>query len=280
MTGTGTQSDPYIPTTLTEFITAVGTAGAYVALAQDINAADDPEYSGELTARVAFMAAQVAGGGFEVRGVTVRAPHMIYVTDPCVVQDIDFRDWAHKKTESGGATIQGYESGSSSDSSHLGDYFKRCRFSLTIDCYSGNQLIANYIDFHDCAIDIKLVGAGAFYGLNFAGFLRCTIRIDGIYHTYHQCVVNSCTFVRSALILENVIGISGYFLFSSPTLSYSYIAYTQSYDSQLRVIAGAGAQHCVVAVVDGQNVYASGCTIGTLDQMKEKDWLTSVGFLP
>lgn len=280
MTGTGTQADPYIPTTLTEFVTAVGTVGAHVTLNRNIDAAEDPEYSGELTARVAFMAAQVAGGGFAVRGVTVRAQHMIYVNDPCVVQDIDFRDWAHKKTDAASATIQGYESGSSSDSAHLGDYFERCRFSLTIDCYGGNQLMANYIDFHDCAIGIRLVGVGPFYGINYVGFLRCTIRIDGIYHTYSQGVINSCSFVRTALILENVIGISGYYLFSSPTLSYSYIAYTQSYDAQLRVISGGGAQHCVVAVVDGQDVYASGCTLATLDQMKDKEWLTSVGFLP
>lgn len=280
MTGTGTQADPYIPTTLTEFIEAVGSSGAYVELDRDIDASEDPNYGGELTERVEFMATQVAGGGFVVRGVTVRAPHMIYVTDPCVVQDIDFRDWAHKKTVAGYATIQGYETGSSSDSSHRGDYFERCRFSLTIDCFDGNQLATNFIDFHDCALDIKLVGAGAFYCLNWTGFLRCTIKIDGIYSTYSGSIISSCTFVRSALILENVIGISNYYLFSNPDLTYSYIAYTQSYDARLKVISGMGAQHSVVAVVEGQNVDANGCTIGTIDQMKDKDWLTSVGFLP
>ena len=50
MTGTGTQSNPIVPITLTDFIEIVGTSSMDVALTQDINEADDLEYTGELMA--------------------------------------------------------------------------------------------------------------------------------------------------------------------------------------------------------------------------------------
>lgn len=282
MTGTGTQADPYIPTTLTEFITAVGTAGAYVALDSDINAADDLAYTGELTERVEFMAAQVAGGGFVVRGVTVRAQHMIYVTDPCVVQDIEFRDWAHKKVDSLGATIQGYETGRSGDAQYLGDYFSGCRISVVIDCFGWNQLAANYVDFHDCALDIKLVGAGAYYCLNWCGFLRSTVKIDGVYFAYTNSAVNTCTFDRSAFIVENAAEAErGIDLMKSCTVIYSYVAFPQAYTTDIYVTSGSSTvRGSVAAVVDGQNIRAQGFTIATLAQMRDEAWLASVGFLP
>ena len=93
MTGTGTQNDPYAPTTLTEFITAVGTSGAYVALTQDINAADDPEYTGELTSTISINATSVDGAGFTISGVTVRASRCIYIGVLRYVYNLNFRDF-------------------------------------------------------------------------------------------------------------------------------------------------------------------------------------------
>ena len=148
MTGTGTQADPYIPTTLTEFITAIGTSGAYVALTQDINAADDPEYAGELTDSVRILAQSVEGGGFSIIGVTIRAANMIvFQSRPSAqVLNIDFRKWGHKKTASG-ATLQGY------NASNYSTGFTGCRFSVAVENGSFGNHFLDHIKLHSCAMD-------------------------------------------------------------------------------------------------------------------------------
>ena len=69
MTGTGTQSDPYVPSTWAEFVTAIGTQGAYVSLTEgtiwDMNDIAPEGISSEIT----VAAYRVDGNGAEIRNL-------------------------------------------------------------------------------------------------------------------------------------------------------------------------------------------------------------------
>ena len=269
MTGTGTQADPFVPITLTEFIEAVGTSGAYVALDRDIDAAEDPAYSGELTAPVGFAAVQVEGNGHFVRGVTVRALYMIQKVEAaaCLVHGLFFKDWGHKKTANGSAAIRGHISGWIS----LSD----CKFSVSAGCHGFDTRLIEYASVSDCAFHIKALG-GTTNGMDLvtSSFLETTIVVDG------SCGVYNTSLTRSALIIQHAGVDAGY---TRSSASYSYIAYTDADPALTTVtLTNLNAAGCLF-YCDDDAVTASlpsGMTRATLAQMRDEAWLASVGFLP
>lgn len=272
MTGTGTQADPYIPTTLTEFIDAVGTAGAYVALTQDINAADDPEYTGELTAPIYINATSISGGVHEVRGVTVRAANLIIfrnaATDIC---DLFFRDWAHKRTSDSSCTI-------------LGQNFSRnkshgCLLSIKIDCGGHTGEIVKQSAFYTCALSILMIDAVNGIQVDTTVFDKTTILVDGM-NLRNSISLYGTPFNRSALILKNAkMTSNAQFIYDSGGTG-GYIAFVDGLDGVIN-LRGFSGQHCLAAAPHGQQMtLTTAIQQATFDQMKDKDWLTSVGFLP
>ena len=68
MTGSGTQADPYIPTTWAEFVTAIGTSGAYVSLAEG-TVWDMNEIAPSGAGTVTVSATQVTGNGATIKNL-------------------------------------------------------------------------------------------------------------------------------------------------------------------------------------------------------------------
>ena len=270
MTGTGTQSDPFVPVTLTEFIEAVGTSGAYVVLDRDIDASEDPNYGGELTAPIGFAATRVGGNGHFVRGVTARAQYMIQKATEsaaCSVYDLFFKDWGHKKTTSNSASIMGHVRG------WIGFY--DCTFSVSAACHGFDTRLTEYVHAERCAIHIKTLG-GTTNGMDLveSNFVETTAIVDG------NCGGYNMILTRSALIVQRA-SIDAGFLNSSA--SYSYIAYTDTDPAltsvNINLRSAAGCLFCC----DDDAVTASlpsGMTRATLAQLKDEAWLASVGFLP
>lgn len=277
MTGTGTQNDPYIPTTLTEFIAAVGTAGAYVTLTQDINAADDPTYTGELTTSITWAAASVQGGGFTLAGVTLRtAASAISIAKGVSVGalriDIGF------KREDGSSPIVAYGSGSIPT-------FRGCIFRIKFDEGAYRGSFAEQIDFTDCAISISIAAdtAGGSDYFWQCSFLRTTVHFASKFERYSSgsgaIIGSGATFIRSAMIFEDLTDGANLVGAGAGSMSYSYIAVKSSTQS-LRLSKGASG--CIIALDPSTAISGStsGWTRATIDQLKDKDWLTSVGFLP
>lgn len=272
MTGTGTQADPYIPTTLTEFITAVGTAGAYVTLTQDINAADDPEYTGELLTGITINATNISGNSHEVRGVTARATNLlIFRNSVADIYDLFFRDWAHKRTSDSSCTI-------------LGQNFSRnkshgCLLSIKIDCGGHTGEIVKQSAFYTCALSILMIDAVNGRQIDTTVFDKTTILVDGM-NLRNMSSINGTPFNRSALILKNAkITSSSRFLADSGGTG-GYIAFMDGLDGVIN-LTGFSGQHCLAAAPQGQQMtLTTAIQQATFDQMKDKDWLTSVGFLP
>lgn len=284
MTGTGTQADPYIPTTLTEFIEAVGSSGAYVALTQDINAADDPAYSGELTDSVRILAQSVEGGGFSISGVTVRAANMIIFQHHSSAQvlNIDFRKWGHKKTASG-ATLQGY------NASNYSTGFTGCRFSVTAENGSFGNHFLDHIMLHSCAMDATFTnaaGTGGGYNANYCTIDRTTLLLDGAHlaTSMSGAFFHDVAFPRSACIFKNPKFHNGIYLSDNIGFEYGYIAFTDVADglNGITLTSRVPVMGSIVAIDDPDVTMSipAGVTRGTLDNLKDKDWLTSVGFLP
>ena len=277
MQGTGTQADPYIPTTLTEFITAVGTSGAYVALDRDINAADDPEYGGELTEPVTWAAASVQGGGFTLAGVTLRtAASAISIAKGATVDalriDIGF------KREDASSPIVAYGSGNK-------PAFRGCIFRIKFDEGSYKGSFAEQIDFTDCAISISTAAdtAGGSDYFWQCLFLRTTVHFPSKLERYSSgggaIIGQSTSFIRSAMIFDDLTDGANLVGDGAGAMSYSYIAVRPATQS-LRLSRWASG--CIIALDPSATISSSpsGWTRATLDQMKDKDWLTSVGFLP
>lgn len=276
MTGTGVQNDPYIPTTLSEFISAVGTAGAYVALTQDINAADDPEYTGVITSTIVFRAVEVDGGGFALRGVTVDAPNAFQTSISALVRNLDMRDIAHKHGSNIGDTFI-------CDT----DYYwriKNCQVSCKIDTTSSADF-CRHVSFIQSAIEAEYTLPTWTYMAIFdrSTFEKCTVLVKNARFSSFVNVHRSGAFVRSAFIFQNCTFGNGAQLFkqSITPRDYCYFAFVDS-DISGTITCGDTSVGSVVAI-DDQDVtvsLSSGWARGTLAQMKDKDWLTSVGFLP
>lgn len=268
MTGTGTQADPYIPMTLTEFITAVGTAGAYVTLTQDINAADDPEYSGELTSPININATSVDGAGHFIAGVTVRATRCIYIGVSRYVYNLTIRDFCLKAEN-----ISYLIYGEGRDRSGL----INCKIAGKIDGLT--QIVGSGVAFTSCAADIEITQVTGTLIFSLCAFNKSTFLINGAHFHRSNGAVDRCTFTRSAIIFGGYSD-GMYAVFNAGSMSYSYVCFSDAIDATINV-GNPGMTGSIVASPDGQTVTApSSAILATLDQMKDKDWLTSVGFLP
>lgn len=283
MTGTGTQADPYIPTTLSEFITAVGTSRAYVALTQDINAADDPEYTGELTSPLLFDCGLLLGNGHSISGVTVRAESLMISTHFANANNVFFKNFAHKRT-SANYTL------TSSGSNEM--TMNGCKASIIIDDSTGGSL-ANYgfmsqCNFTDCALDVKYINPVNPIILNSTNLLRSTIVVRNCNICGSADAINcqnSNLITRSAIIFDNCSVYADRYLSYSSSQRYSYVGFLNcEYKADhIRSCGNSsfGVSSLIVCDTPPSQIDAkAGLTVATMEQMKDKEWLMSVGFLP
>ena len=278
MTGTGTQADPYIPTTLTEFIEAVGTSGAYVALDRDIDAASDPAYTGELASSIAWRAVEVDGGGFSLVGVTVALATFFVTSAATTAKNFRIRDCTLKK----GTTDCIIWDGISGTMTH-----QNCIISIKVDCEVGSTSYLSYnVIFDTCAIMIQYTGTSKppsgsrdsiFDGTD---FIRSTVLIDSLSTQITTMILfRRGTASRTAFILKDT-SFSTMRLAEDATFEYGYVCFIGSL-SYGAITAFQRAVTCLVSCEQEASVsLASGWTQCSIDQLKDKDYLSSVGWLP
>lgn len=277
MTGTGTQADPYIPTTLTEFIEAVGSSGAYVALTQDINAADDPEYGGELTATITWAAAEVDGRDHSLIGVTLREQSFFLTTRASSLKRFSFRDCALKKGATNAVIFDGSGGVLAITASKLG---------FMVDGNAGATVYLTYnITCTECAVNVGYTGdlsaqSNTDTVFDKTAFTRTTIKVSGLTSSRQIRLLqweSSC--VRSAIIIEDMAVGSLDIAYNNTSYQYSYVAFIGNISGHIS--CGLAAATSIVATDSEASInMVNGWTRATLDQMQDKDWLTSVGFLP
>lgn len=153
MQGTGTQTDPYIPETWDEFVTAVGTIHKYVSLPEGGGQFNMNEIAPEGGIEVTIKCEQLNGNGW-----IIHAPHNVRFkgssnenTNGLVINDLHFLEIIFEPDDSNKFMIGG------------GNYwyrlkFNRCAFSGQIDGYEGGYLFDNIDKLDQCSIRLAFVG--------------------------------------------------------------------------------------------------------------------------
>lgn len=285
MTGTGTQRDPLIPETLTEFIKAIGLAGDYVSLNHDINAADDPNYNGELTSPLSFDCGLLQGNGHSISGVTVRAESLMRSTLASFsANNVFFKNFAHKRTGAGYTLTT-----TTSDALVMNG----CKASIIIDDSTGGTT-ANYgfmsqCNFTDCALDVKYINSQNPIVLSNTQLLRSTIvvrdcnicgSVDAIHNNSGSDLIT-----RSAIIFDGCSVYANRYVSYSSSMRYSYVGFLNCEYKADHINSCANSSFGVSSLIvcdtpPSQIDAKAGLTVATMEQMKDKEWLMSVGFLP
>ena len=298
-TGTGTEQDPYLVSTLTDFLTCAAVAGAYVKVISDINSADDPNYEGELTNPISIMCRKLyADQDKIISGITVTAAHFMEsirsseTASECDIVHLQFLHCTHNKTVTGSVSDRAdmvfY---TSNETAALN--FDHSAFSMRLNCGIHSQWISEdeTVTFNKCFMYIDINTEGDWYHLGLGYCTECNIHIKGAKYAsnYVRHLANSS---RCGLISEECV----FQLISSTTSKtvlqnchYVYIALvnpqrTDSLEASMVLQAYGNSSSCVIASdsssVCGKSGGGTGFSSITLDQLKDRDYLLNIGFLP
>ena len=179
-TGTGTESDPYLVSTLSDFISRVGVSGAYVKVISNIDAREEQEYPTVST--IYFRAKKIYAdtltkvSGFIVSGANcfnVNPGHAI------AIENIHFTDILYKSTGNYSTVMYGYSC-----------TFTDCKISIKTS-YSPSQGLTCLLGctFRRCALRFDFEGTGTGYDTNspFGGsvyFAQSVVEINNYPYRY------------------------------------------------------------------------------------------------
>lgn len=150
MTGTGTQADPYIVDTWPDFVTAVGTTGAYVEVTPGLTW-DMNEIAPDGISTLTINCTSIDGNGLEIKALRATG-YLLTINHAITIKNISFLSF----------TAKGMIAGAGS----LSEWFRRryisCIFSGNV---SGNYIIsAGYgttfeNQFEKCGLNVSAVNA-------------------------------------------------------------------------------------------------------------------------
>lgn len=299
-TGTGTEQDPYLVSTLSDFLTCAAAADAYVKVISDIDAADDEAYTGIITSPVTVNCRKLyADEKKKISGIVVENDRFISVRAGTVdIQNLWFKDCKHKKTGSTNTGYLIYSSGTSAIQAN--HHIENCDFSVQS---SGGSGVTYYVFYGDstyaadvrfaqyCGFDIScgftslemLRVGNMLSGISMCNFIfrNPVLTRASIYSLSNRVNLTDCSIVLyEPYITKNVRlgdGTQNY------VWSYCYMALVDpTGSSQLGVAATAPQQSYFIlenapATFDTQ--YVSSYLL-TPEQLRDRDYLISIGFLP
>ncbi|MBP3379236.1 MAG: hypothetical protein J6K77_00015 [Ruminococcus sp.] len=198
MTGTGTQADPYIVDTWSDFVTAAGKSGAYVEIAKNTVWDMNDILPGGLTTGVAVKCANIEGNFAEIRNIVKKSSYILSANSSVEIYRLSFLNITETSggewfTQNGSGkslnfyncTITGMlskgrfaEVNFSANSAYIrfmNDAQRGCNLNLV---FSGNSALCTrpaYIFFENCLITL---GGKSSYGSNDAVDFS---KLDGCY---------------------------------------------------------------------------------------------------
>lgn len=114
-TGTGTQEDPYVVSTMADFITYAATASVYVKLANDIDVSQDATYRDGLTSPIYVDCSELDLDGHTVKNFIVSAAYAIFIeASGSAIKNGKILNFVHRATGNTG-TIQSSQASSVSE---------------------------------------------------------------------------------------------------------------------------------------------------------------------
>ncbi len=159
MQGTGTQADPYIPATWSEFVTAVGKSGVYVSLPEGGGVFDMNEIAPEGGIKVTFSCIKIDGNGWSIENSF--NINFLATSYNARIHDLNFLNFYINKDENL------FECNDTS--------FDNCKFSGII--------ATNYIPFYKvylnrCSINCQFIGNTQSFLSSYSECTFCNILLD------------------------------------------------------------------------------------------------------
>lgn len=176
MTGTGTQADPYVPSSWAEFVTAIGTQGAYVSLAEG-TVWDMNNIAPSGVGIILVKAKQVSGNGAEIKNLHFNGGGFeFYVQD--MNTSISNMKLTNLLAENGSSVFK------------CNDYFSRIYPSLTQLTITGKIVDSNLFeaDYNEsqqiytyrCSINAEFSGNSAFAKTTLGSYPHVKLFFDHI----------------------------------------------------------------------------------------------------
>lgn len=259
-TGTGTQADPYIVDTWSDFVTAVGTTGAYVEVVPD-TVWDFNDIAPEQAPSIGITALHIDGKGLVIRNPRIYGSFITFTTNSntITVENLRIENFLADGTVLNKGTgtrqvycenfvISGVQSGGSTlvhSAGTGGNTFRAnanggCGF--TVECRGGDFISRDtYFNFEDSIFSLS----GGYIG-------HSTDTLPWLYNCY---VTGECDAVYMRYNSQNVI-----------VNCVTPIAYIRD------------AGHNIIVNSDRCEEVSGNCTAVTDEQMKDAGYLSSIGF--
>lgn len=282
-TGTGTENDPYCVSNLTDLTECIKQTGSYVKVIADIDAAEDASYTGELTSSLEIACKQIyADEPKKIKGITVYATNFILFKagSQTHIENLSFVDCTHKRTSSS-ATIYATS----------GTYtFKNCKFSMKLVGYYG-IFASSQLNFTNCAGSLIYTATTSHSSFSAASFTNCNFVIENLHVNCGSDVTTGTIKKTGIIFLNSIITLDAknilnfgtkpneycYMVFVNPQISSdsSIIISQKSTKTNTFLVALQDVSEDITITVD-----ASTLTEVIPEQLKDRDYLTSIGFFP
>ena len=283
ITGTGTQADPYKPTTWEEFLSCTTTDSVYTELPEGGGTFDMNDYYPEGIAETIPLRGFISGNGWTIKNAacyTADAAFRISLNDTLgEISNLNFQNIRYQPTGSGYRALFQTES-----TTFSGTAFKLCSFSGIADntSSSGNGYtslfgIDAYGTVYRCSFNIKTIGNSAGTGTT-----------SGVGIAMGMTAYNNW----NAKLQYCNIKISGEEYWHGVYLDISYLTGTGSsrisllhgnesvIDCEASVITNAYGNQTKILINTGKysGTIPSGCIGVTTEQLKDAEYLASLGF--
>lgn len=281
ITGTGTEEDPWIIGSIEgdtdenmfqNFLDAVCTSSAYVKLARDIDVSQSKTYREGLGTYITTNAAKIyADESKAAIKNLITKEKLLNIISLSIITNIQFLNCI---VNNASGPINSHNSNNS---------MSYCDFSLLLRGTGADigHIMGQNISINHCSIDVKIIN-GLISGSTFNSLKNCQINID--------------TAVSSAANASNPIfkncekcGITGNFMINAASAgiyllgicSYCYIAGTASATGTNVNLAILDSMNCYLCLeTDGKASVSNSNWKITSDQLKSKEYLYKIGFLP
>ena len=296
-TGTGTEADPYLVSTLSDFLTCAAMADAYVKVTSDIDAADDPGYGGLITDTIQVSCRKLyADAEKKISGIVVQNDYFITIdAGVCDIQNLTFQNCKLKLSGTSGVLIL------FPIYTPQNQLVYHCNFSMQL---SGGAVNSYYISSRPgakysnsvseityCGFDISsaLQSTAILYLANLLGKLECCNFVlrnlifsgSGSIYLTHATPATNCAVIFDSLTINKNLRI-GDENNSSYRWTYCYIALINpTGTSQLDIQSNTG--QCYFMLENAPSTFDTNYISNYLltpEQLRSRDYLISIGFLP
>lgn len=292
-TGTGTQADPFVVTTLADFLTCVAQEGVYVEVGADLDAAAEGfGYISPIDVKAVEVYGTAGDTLRKISNVTVEGNALFEMHNGVGNQSVSrlhLENWTWKAATTPYVTSH---FPIMFDRTNGSGYMHQCKMSVSVtpNDDSTSAYMESKIHFTDCALAVEQHGGKWFPGntsttSNSESFTNTTVSVDGTgtaswsISSGSNPRPNKCTntgWVIKNMILGSLLG------FLNNGEGFSYMVFEDCQAPSTFTVQGQKESNliCFAGTTDATGATVSSGTVVTQSQLKDKSYLQSIGWLP